>query len=76
MNLKESLKRRIDSILEEAANRGYKAVAFLNEVIGQNPSNFVYVSGPWGLGDEHGTLVFDVDGGSTVVIPHWGAKRM
>ena len=76
MNLEESLKRRIGSILGEAESRGFEAVVFLNEVIGQNPSNFVYVSGPWGLGDEHGTLVFDVDGGSTVVMPHWGAKRM
>lgn len=76
MNLDESLKRRIDSILQEAERRGFEAVVFLNEVIGQNPSNFVYVSGPWGLGDEHGTLVFDLDGGSTVVMPHWGARRM
>jgi hypothetical protein len=76
LNLDESLKRRIDSILKEAERRGFEAVVFFNEVIGQNPSNFVYVSGPWGLGDEHGTLVFDLDGGSTVVMPHWGAKRM
>ena len=76
MNLEESLKRRISSILAEVEKRGFEAVVFLNEVIGQNPSNFVYVSGPWGLGDEHNTLVFDVDGGSTLVFPHWGAKRM
>ena len=76
MNLEESLKRRISSILAEVERRGFEAVVFVNEVIGQNPSNFVYVSGPWGLGEEHGTLVFDVDGGSTVVMPHWGAKRM
>ena len=76
MNLEESLRRRIDSILKEAERRGFEAAVFFNEVIGQNPSNFVYVSGPWGLGDEHGTLVFDVDGGSTVVMPHWGAGRM
>ena len=76
MNLEESLNRRISSILAEAERRGYETVVFLNEVIGQNPSNFVYVSGPWGLGNEHSTLVFDVGGGSTVVVPHWGASRM
>jgi Xaa-Pro aminopeptidase len=76
MNLEESLKRRLSSILKEVERRGFEAVVFLNEVVGQNPSNFVYVSGPWGLGDEHNTLVFDVDGGSTLVFPHWGAKRM
>ena len=73
MNLEESLRRRISSILGEVERRGFEAVVFLNEVIGQNPSNFVYVSGPWGLGDEHNTLVFDVDGSSTLVFPHWGA---
>lgn len=76
MNLEESLKRRIDSILGEAQRRGFEAVVFLNEVINQNPSNFVYVSGPWGLGDEHGTLILDADGGSTLVMPHWGVGRM
>jgi len=76
MDLDGSLKRRINSILDEARRRGFEAVVFINEVIGQNPSNFVYVSGPWGLWEEHGTLVFDLDGGSTVVMPHWGAKRM
>jgi len=76
MNLEESLERRISSILGEAKRRGFEAVVFMNEVIGQNPCNFVYVSGPWGLGDEHNTLVFDVNGGSAVVLPHWGAKRM
>jgi len=75
MNLKESLKRRIDSILREVANRGFEVVIFLNEVIGQNPSNFVYVC-PNGLGDEHQSLVLDVNGDSTLVTPHWGAKRV
>ena len=55
LNLEESLKRRISSILAEVERRGFEAVVFLNEVIGQNPSNFVYVFGPWGLGDEHNT---------------------
>jgi len=72
----ESMRRRTDAILAEVERRGFDTVVFVNEVIGQNPSNFVYVSGPWGLGDEHGTLVLDVDGGSTVVMPHWGATRM
>ena len=76
MNLEVSISRRISSILMEVERRGFEAVVFINEVIGQNPSNFVYVSGPWGLGNEHNTLVFDVDGGSTLVFPHWGAKRM
>lgn len=56
--------------------RGFDAVVFLNEVIGQNPSNFVYISGSWGLDDEHNTLVFDINGGFTVILPHWGANRM
>ncbi len=76
MNLEDSLKRRISSILDEVERRGFEAVVFMNEVIGLNPSNFVYASGPWGFGDEHNTLVFDIHGGSTVVAPHWGAKRM
>jgi Xaa-Pro aminopeptidase len=75
MDQEASLKRRIDSVLEEAEGRGFEAVVFLNEVIGQNPSNFVYVC-PDGLGDEHQTLVFDVNGGSTLVMPHWGAGRV
>jgi Xaa-Pro aminopeptidase len=76
MNLEKSLERRLSSILEEVERRGFEAVVFMNEVIGLNPSNFVYVSGPWGFGDEHNTLVFDIHGGSTVVVPHWGARRM
>lgn len=72
----ESIKRRIDSILAEVESRGFDTVVFLNEVIGQNPSNFIYVSGAWGYGEEHSALVFDLDGGSTLVMPHWGAPRM
>jgi hypothetical protein len=49
MNLEESLERRISSILDEVERRGFKAIVFMNEVIGLNPSNFVYVSGPWGF---------------------------
>ncbi len=75
MDQKESLKRRRGSILREAESRGYDAVVFLNEVIGQNPSNFVYVC-PMGLGDEHQSLVLDVNGDATLVMPHWGAPRV
>jgi len=75
MDQEASMKRRISSVLEEAEARGFEAVVFLNEVINQNPSNFVYVC-PDGLGDEHQTLVLDVDGGSTLVMPHWGAGRV
>ena len=72
----ESIKRRIGSILAEVERRGFDTVVFLNEVIGQNPSNFIYVSGAWGYGEEHSALVFDLDGRSTLVMPHWGAPRM
>ena len=41
MDLKESLKRRISTILDEVERRGFEAVVFMNEVIGLNPSNFV-----------------------------------
>jgi hypothetical protein len=74
MNLEESLERRISTILGEAKRRGFEAVVFMNEVIGQNPCNFVYVSGPWGLGDEHNTLVFDVNGAPPSCSPT-GARR-
>jgi len=76
MRCEESIERRRRSIFEEVERRGFDAVVFLNEVIGQNPSNFIYVSGPWGYGEEHAALVLDVDGGSTAVMPHWGAPRM
>jgi Xaa-Pro aminopeptidase len=72
----ESIKRRIDAIIKEVDKSGYDAMVFVNEVINQNPSNFIYVSGAWGYGEEHATLVFDPDGGSTVVMPHWAASRM
>lgn len=73
---KESLKRRIESILAEAKSRGFDTVVLANEVIGQNPANFLYVSGSWGYGEEHSALIFDVNGKSTVVLPHWHAARM
>ena len=76
MRSEESIKRRRESILAEVERRGFDTVVFLNEVIGQNPSNFIYVSGAWGYGEEHSALIFDIDGGSTVVMPHWGAPKM
>jgi len=76
MRSEESIRRRRESILAEVERRGFDAVVFLNEVIGQNPSNFIYVSGAWGYSEEHSALIFDIDGGSTVVMPHWGAPRM
>ena len=76
MRSDESIRRRRESILAEVERRGFDTVVFLNEVIGQNPSNFIYVSGAWGYGEEHSALIFDIDGGSTVVMPHWGAPRM
>ena len=71
MNLEESLKRRISSILDEVERRGFEAVVFMNEVIGLNSSNFVYASGPWGFGDEHNTHVFDIHGGSRTGTRYW-----
>lgn len=76
MNSEESIKRRIRSILSEVEKRGFDTAIFLNEVIGQNPANFIYVSGNWGYGEEHAALIFDTNGGSSVVMPHWGAPRM
>jgi len=75
MNSKESIKRRVDSILAEVEARGFDTVVFVNEVIGQNPSNFIYVSGSWGYGEEHTALILSRDK-STVILPHWGAPRM
>ena len=74
MDQKESLKRRRESILEEAERRGFEAVAFFNEIVGQNPSNTVYVL-PMALGDEHQTFVMDTGGDTTLVTPHWGAPQ-
>lgn len=76
MNLEESIKRRTRSILDEVERRGFSTVVFVNEIIGQNPSNFIYVSGPWGYGEEHSALILDTNGRSTVVMPHWGAPQM
>jgi Xaa-Pro aminopeptidase len=75
MNSKESIKRRVGSILAEVEARGFDTVVFVNEIIGQNPSNFIYVSGSWGYGEEHTALILSRDK-STVILPHWGAPRM
>lgn len=75
MNSEESIQRRVDSILAEVEARGFDTVVFVNEVIGQNPSNFLYVSGSWGYGEEHTALILSRDK-STVILPHWGAPRM
>ena len=75
MNQKDSVKRRREAIMEEAQKRGYEAVVFFNEVIRQNPSNTIYVM-PSALGDEHQTFIMDAEGDTTLVMPHWGAKRV
>jgi Xaa-Pro aminopeptidase len=75
MNQKESLTRRRKAVLKEVEERGFKKVLFFNEVIRQNPSNFIYVE-PSGLGDEHQTIVMDVNGDVSLVMPHWGANRV
>ena len=75
MNSEESIKRRVDSILAEVEARGFDTVVFVNEIIGQNPSNFIYLSGSWGYGEEHTDLILSREK-STVILPHWGAPRM
>lgn len=74
MNKEESLERRRNAVLVEAEDKGLEAVVLVNEVVNLNPSNFVYMM-PEGLGEEHQTLVMDVNGGLSLVTPHWGAKR-
>lgn len=76
MKSEESIERRIKTILTEVETRGFDTVIFLSEIIGQTPSNFLYVSGSWGYGEEHSALIFSLDGRSTVVMPHWGAPKM
>jgi len=75
LDQKDSVKRRRESILREAAGRGFDAVVFFNEVIRQNPSDTIYVL-PMALGDEHQTFVMDTGGDTTLVMPHWGAQRV
>jgi len=74
MNQEDSLARRRRELLREAEHRGFQTVVLINEVVNQNPGNFVYLL-PDGMGDEHQTLVLGTDGEVTLVCPHWGAKR-
>lgn len=76
MKSDESIKRRRNSILAEVKTRGFDNVIFANEYIDQYPSNFIYVSGSWGVGEEHSALILDTDDRSTIVLPHWGATRV
>jgi Xaa-Pro aminopeptidase len=75
LNKEESIERRRKALIEEVEERGFEAVVLLNEVVGQNPSNFVYMY-PGGLGGEHKSLILDINGGSRLVTPHWGAGRI
>jgi len=73
LNQDESITRRRRDLLKEVERRGFETVVLLNEVINQNPGNFVYFC-PEGIGDEHQSLVFNINGDVTLVCPHWGAK--
>ncbi len=73
MNQDESITRRRKELLREVERRGFETVVFLNEVVNQNPGNFIYFC-PEGIGDEHQSLVLNVNGDVTLVCPHWGAK--
>jgi Xaa-Pro aminopeptidase len=73
LNKEESLARRRKELLREVERRGFETIVLLNEVVNQNPGNFVYLC-PDGIGDEHQTLVLGVNGDVTLVCPHWGAK--
>jgi Xaa-Pro aminopeptidase len=75
LKLGESLERHIKCVLKEAQRRGFETIIFVNEVINQNPGNFIYVC-PDGIGDEHQTLVLNANGDRIIVAPHWGAKRL
>ncbi|MGD0803886.1 MAG: M24 family metallopeptidase [Candidatus Bathyarchaeia archaeon] len=65
--------RRRKELLREVERRGFETIVLLNEVVNQNPGNFIYLC-PDGIGDEHQTLVLGVNGDVTLVCPHWGAK--
>ncbi len=73
LNQEESLARRRKELLREVERRGFETIVLLNEVVNQNPGNFVYLC-PDGIGDEHQSLVLGVNGDVTLVCPHWGAK--
>lgn len=76
MNKNESIKRRIEAIIEEIKKRDFDTIIFINEVINQNPSNFIYISGSWGYGEEHCSIIIDVNGQSSAIVPHWSAKNI
>ena len=61
--------------MKQASEKNMEAVVFFNEVIRQNPSNTIYVL-PNALGDEHQTFIMDMNGDTTLVMPHWGAERI
>ncbi len=73
MNQNESITRRRRELLKEVERRGFETIVLLNEVVNQNPCNFIYLC-PDGVGDEHQSLVLSVNGEVTLVCPHWGAK--
>jgi Xaa-Pro aminopeptidase len=74
MNKEESIARRRKELLREMERRGFETIILINEVVNQNPGNFVYLC-PEGIGDEHQSLVLNVNGDITLVTPHWGAKQ-
>lgn len=74
MNQEDSINRRRRDLLREMVRRGFETVVLLNEVVNQNPGNFIYMC-PEGVGDEHQSLVININGDTTLVCPHWGAKQ-
>jgi Xaa-Pro aminopeptidase len=73
VNQDESIARRRKELLKEMERRGFETIVLLNEVVNQNPCNFVYLC-PDGIGDEHQSIILTVNGDVTLVCPHWGAK--
>ena len=77
MNEEESIKRRIDAVIDEAEKRGFDTIIVTSEVHNQNPANFIYLTGSWvRTSEEHCSLILGVNGQSTLVLPHWGASKM
>ncbi len=75
MNQEESIARRRKELLREIERRGFETIIIINEVVNQNPGNFIYLC-PQGIGDEHQSLLLSVNGDTTLVCPHWGAKQV
>ena len=75
MNQEESIARRRKELLREIERRGFETIIIINEVVNQNPGNFIYLY-PQGIGDEHQSLLLSVNGDTTLVCPHWGAKQV